>query len=154
MPDSDQISEFRYQLTRLAKRLRQVSQNDPQTWSRMLVISAIDRMGSDVTPSELARAEDLYSSNLAALLKQLENEGLVERRSDLSDRRKVRVRLTESGEKELARSRKRRDDWLEQAIRKALTEKESEALLSAAPFLGRIADITEFRAFNKSGTSL
>lgn len=46
---SSEISEFRYQLTRLARQLRRISQNDPQSWSRMLVVSAIDRMGNNVT---------------------------------------------------------------------------------------------------------
>ncbi len=50
MLHSDEIGELRFQLTRLTKRLRQISQNDPQSWSRMLVISAIDRMGDNATP--------------------------------------------------------------------------------------------------------
>ncbi len=73
MLHSDEIGELRFQLTRLTKRLRQISQNDPQSWSRMLVISAIDRMG-DIAPSPhsaLAMAEDIYSSNLAVILNSL-----------------------------------------------------------------------------------
>ncbi len=85
---SSEISEFRYQLTRLARQLRRISQNNPQSWSRMLVVSAIDRMGNDVTPSELAMAEDIYSSNLAVILRQLEEEGMVERKTDATDRRR------------------------------------------------------------------
>lgn len=134
------VSDFRYQLTRLAKRLRQISQNDPQSWSHMLIISAIDRMGDGVTPSELAMAENIYSSNLAAILRQLEDEGMIQRVPDAVDRRKIRVHLTEKGKAELECSRKRRDEWLAQAITHTLSEAEAEELFKAASLLERIAD--------------
>lgn len=38
------ISLFRGCFTRLNKRLRQEAQNHPETWSQMLVLSAIDQM--------------------------------------------------------------------------------------------------------------
>ncbi|WP_246871721.1 MarR family winged helix-turn-helix transcriptional regulator [Pantoea ananatis] len=140
MLHSDEIGELRFQLTRLTKRLRQISQNDPQSWSRMLVISAIDRMGDNATPSALAMAEDIYSSNLAVILKQLEEEDFVERKPDRVDRRKVRIRLTDKGRTELALSRKRRDEWLEEAIRLNLSQEEAETLFKIVPLLARITD--------------
>lgn len=139
---SSEISEFRYQLTRLARQLRRISQNDPQSWSRMLVVIAIDRMGNNVTPSELAMAEDIYSSNLAVILRQLEEEGMVERKTDATDRRKTRVRLTEKGCSVLAESRKRRDDWLAQAFDEALSPEEATHLLKMTPLLNKLADHT------------
>jgi len=134
------ISDFRCQLTRLSRRLRQVSRNDPQSWSRMLVLSAIQRMGNEVTPTEIAVAEEIQSSNLATILKHLENDGAIERNKDAFDRRKIRVRLTEKGAAELKLSRKRRDEWLQAAAVDVLTEEERENLLRMASILGRLAD--------------
>ncbi|HHC1791944.1 MarR family winged helix-turn-helix transcriptional regulator [Klebsiella pneumoniae] len=108
----------------------------------MLVVSAIDRMGNNVTPSELAMAEDIYSSNLAVILRQLEEEGMVERKTDATDRRKTRVRLTEKGCSVLAESRKRRDDWLAQAFDEALSPEEATHLLKMTPMLNKLADHT------------
>lgn len=140
MSHADTISEFRYQLTRLTRRLRQVSRNDPQSWSRMLVLSAIDRMGNGVTPAELAIAENIRSSNLAAILRELEQDGAIERNADSADRRKSRVLMTTKGRTELMVSRKRRDEWLSDAIGTVLSEEEREALLKTASLLGRLAE--------------
>lgn len=140
MYSPDAISDFRSQLTRLSRRLRQVSRNDPQSWSRMLVLSAIDRMGNDVTPSELAVAENIHSSNLAAILKHLEKDDEIERNDDLSDRRKTRVRLTQKGRAELKISRKRRDEWLLETVKSVLSEEETETLLKTTSLLSRLAD--------------
>lgn len=140
MSHADTISEFRYQLTRLTRRLRQVSRNDPQSWSRMLVLSAIDRMGNGVTPAELAIAENIRSSNLAAILRELEQDGAIERNADSADRRKSRVLMTTKGRTELMVSRKRRDEWLSDAIGTVLSEEEREALLKTASLLERLAE--------------
>lgn len=140
MPHDNTISEFRYQLTRLTRRLRQVSRNDPQSWSRMLVLSAIDRMGNGVTPAELAIAENIRSSNLAAILRELEQDGAIERNADAADRRKSRVIMTTKGRTELMLSRKRRDEWLNDAIGTVLSEEEREALLKVGSLLGRLAE--------------
>jgi DNA-binding MarR family transcriptional regulator len=140
MSGPEAISDFRYHLTRLSRRLRQISRNDPQSWSRMLVLSAISRMGNDVTPSELAVTEDTHSSNLAPILKHLEEKGAIERHTDPCDRRKVRIRLTQKGMAELDLSRKRRDEWLYEAIKNVLSEEETEMLLRTTSLLGRLAD--------------
>ncbi|MBB3102177.1 DNA-binding MarR family transcriptional regulator [Azomonas macrocytogenes] len=104
----------------------------------MLVISAIDRLGDGVTPSTLAASENMRSSNLAAVLRELEASGLIIRTPDALDRRKVRIRLTDAGRDVLQLSRQRRDDWLMAAITACLTDEECERLVDAGELLERL----------------
>jgi DNA-binding MarR family transcriptional regulator len=137
--DPATIARLRADLTRLTRRLRQVARNDPESWTRMLIVSAIDRLGPDATPSALARAETMRSSNLAAVLRDLERAGMVVRAPDTRDRRKTRILLTPAGRDSLMRSRDRRDAWLAGAMSACLDEEERERLLAAAPLLARLA---------------
>ena len=134
------ISLFRIQLTRLNKRLRQEAQNHPESWSEMLVLSSIERLGEDATPSKIATAETMYSSNLAALLRKLEGSGLISRVPDKQDKRRVRLQLTEKGIFTLEESRRRRDEWLSKAIDTCLNEQEQSQLQELGSLLEKLAN--------------
>ncbi|MGU7778844.1 MarR family transcriptional regulator [Burkholderia sp. PU8-34] len=137
------ISLFRMRLSRLGRRLRQEARNTPDTWTRMLVLSAVDRLGAEATPSAIGAAESLRSSNLAALLRDLEADGLVTRTRDTIDRRKIRVQLSAAGRESLQLSRQRRDEWLERAIGACLNEDERQRLVAIGPILEKLSAYSE-----------
>ncbi|AWB46339.1 MarR family transcriptional regulator [Paenibacillus sp. CAA11] len=56
-----------------------------------------EKNGKGMTVSEISSKLEVTSPTVTQLIKSLEAEGLVERRNDLEDRRVVRVRLTEEG---------------------------------------------------------
>lgn len=149
---SPEVSRLRAQVTRIARRLRQEARNDPESWTRMLVISAIDRLGHDATPSAIARMEDMRSSQVAAVLRELEASALVVRQSDGSDRRMTRVVLTSLGAAILTESRHRRDTWLAGVMAMRLTAEERALLLEAGRLLERL-DTWEGDDINRHGAS-
>ncbi|GAA0352813.1 MarR family transcriptional regulator [Actinoallomurus spadix] len=67
------------------------------------LLGALQRVGRDLTPTQLAR--ETFSSGAAVTkrLRRLEERGLVERRADERDRRVARVSLTEEGRRLIAR---------------------------------------------------
>lgn len=132
------ISLFRGRFMRLNKRLRQQGQNHPETWSQMLVLSAIDQMDGMATPSRIAAAENIRSSNLASLLKELESRGLITRAPDQEDRRRTWIELTEEGRRVLQLSRKRRDEWLAEAVDACLTASERQQLEAAGALMEKL----------------
>ncbi|MGJ7513754.1 MarR family winged helix-turn-helix transcriptional regulator [Pseudomonas baetica] len=134
------ISLFREQLTRLSKRLRQEAQNHPETWSQMLVLSAIDHMDGAATPSKIAEAENMRSSNLASLLRDLEARELITRTQDTNDRRRTWIGLSEQGRLVLQESRERRDEWLGNAVQACLSEKERKQLEAAGALMEKLGD--------------
>ncbi|WP_226439467.1 MarR family transcriptional regulator [Pseudomonas sp. MWU16-30316] len=106
----------------------------------MLVISAIDRLGFEATPTAIATQEGLRSSNLAAVLRTLETATLISRTPDLQDGRVTRLVLTPAGHQLLAKSRHDRDQWLTQAMEDVLTPYERQALIQVSELLGRLAE--------------
>ncbi|MCQ8241531.1 MarR family transcriptional regulator [Rhizosaccharibacter radicis] len=137
--DVASASLIRRQVMEMARRLRREADADEESWSRLLLLGAIDRYGEDATPGTLAAAEGLRSSNLAKALKELEAAGLITRRPDRDDRRRVRVALTGEGQRALDAVRGRRDRWLAAAIGTTLTEQERATLVAAADLLSRLA---------------
>jgi len=133
------ITRLRTQLMSLARRLRREAQSDDQSWARLLLLGAIDRHGGEATPSRLAEAESMRSSNLAAALRDLEADGLIIRTPDAEDRRKVRVQLSDAGRALLHDNRARRERWLAEAVSACLTEEERARLIDAGALLERIA---------------
>jgi DNA-binding MarR family transcriptional regulator len=69
-----------------------------QRW-RFKVLLALRKGGApyEASPSELAERLGLTRGALSARLRPLEEDGLIERRGEDGDRRRVRVRLTEAG---------------------------------------------------------
>ncbi|KVD89596.1 MarR family transcriptional regulator [Burkholderia sp. ABCPW 14] len=132
-------SRLRGQVTALTRRLRREAQADPVQFSQLVVLGAIDRLGGDVTPSELASAERMRSSNLAALLRELEGGGLIQRHADPDDGRKSRVSLTATGKRMLYGNRAKREEWLVRAMHACLTADERALLAAAGPLLERLA---------------
>lgn len=57
--------------------------------------------GGDVLPGEISNEMEVSSARVATALNNLENKGLITRRIDKSDRRKILVSLTQEG-KEIA----------------------------------------------------
>lgn len=133
------ISLFRGRLTRLSKRLRQEAQNHPETWSQMLVMSAIDHMDGTATPSKIAEAEKMRSSNLASLLRDLEARELIILTQDASDRRRKWIGLSQKGKEVLQASRDRRDEWLGSAMEVCLTDRERKQLEAAGALMDRLS---------------
>ncbi|MPQ82996.1 MarR family transcriptional regulator [Pseudomonas sp. MAFF 730085] len=137
------ISLFRGQVTRLSKRLRQEALNHPETWSQMLVLSAIDHMDGTATPSKIAEAENIRSSNLASLLRDLEARELITRTQDTGDRRRAWIGLSEKGRLVLQASRDRRDEWLGNAVEAYLSDEERKQLEAAGVLMEKLSTYRE-----------
>ena len=128
-------SELRLVLGQLVRRLR-AEYSFPV--AQASVLSRLDREGAQ-TASALATAERVRPQSMAQTLTELENAGLITRRPDPGDRRRIRIELTEEGRERVLEGRGRREDWLAAAIAVELSPEEQQALLAAIPLLHRLA---------------
>ena len=128
-------SELRLVLGQLVRRLRQ-EYTFPV--AQASVLSRLDREGAQ-TASTLAAAEHVRPQSMAQTLVELEAAGLIERRPDPADGRRIRIELTEQGGERVLEGRGRREDWLAEAIATELGPEEQRTLLAAVPLLHRLA---------------
>jgi len=130
-------TELRAVLGQLMRRLR--SENTrPQ--SQLAVLSRLDRSGPQTT-SGLAAAEHMRPQSMAEVVAELQGEGLVDRTPDTTDRRQLLVALTQDGREFVKSERRRREDWLSQAIADELSLKEQALLVEAIALLRRLAEL-------------
>jgi DNA-binding MarR family transcriptional regulator len=93
-----------------------------------------------LSPSELAEINKIKKQSMSQVLAHLEELKLIRRVVSKEDKRKVAISLTGMGEKMVEKTRYERDEWLAQAIRERLGEKELKVLAAAIPMLQQIAD--------------
>ena len=101
-------------ITRLARLLRQQAADD-LTPTMRAAVGTIAREGP-LTLGELAASEQVAPPTVTKVVAKLEDRGLVEREADPTDRRVVRVVLSDRGEKWLEADRRRRHAWLADRI--------------------------------------
>ena len=130
-------NDLRLVLGRLIRRLR--AERRGLTLGQVTVLGRLDREGPAGT-SDLAACERVRPQSMAATVAALTAAGLVERRPDPVDRRRILIALTEHGRETLAADRRRRDAWLAEALQNDLSERERAILAEAATLLARIAD--------------
>src|SRR5271170_2052557 len=105
-------SELRAVIGRLVRRLR-AEYRFPL--SHGAVLGRLDREGPMAT-ADLAMAERVRPQSMGQTLSELEAQGLVARRRDPDDGRRMLVDLTDEGRRALAEERRRREGWLAEAL--------------------------------------
>lgn len=132
---ADVSARLRLSITRLARQLRQMSEGD-LTPTQLSVLATISIHGP-LTLGEVAERERVAAPTITKVVGVLVDKGLIERNPDPSDRRFVRVTLTDAGDTLLERTRARRTAWLTQQLRE-LDEDDLESLSAAADVLDRL----------------
>jgi DNA-binding MarR family transcriptional regulator len=129
-------SELRVVLGQLMRRLRA---EHGFSISQGTVLGRLDRQGTS-SIGALATAERIRPQSMAKTVCDLEALGLIARRPDPSDGRRVLVELTELGTQTLAEDRRKREGWLARAMAEDLTAEDQEVLQRAVVLLRRLAD--------------
>lgn len=75
---------------------RKLAEQSELTASQLLLMQHVGRFGQAL-PSAIAKAIDLKQATVTVLVNKLEEAGLVTRRRDTEDRRRVWVELTDAG---------------------------------------------------------
>ena len=134
----DEVSELRNSIVALARALKQPARSESEPWTNLMALGIIERANGNITPSEIGAALDIRSSNMASLLKDLAERGLIDRQADSQDKRKTLLSITASGLELIRNSRKKRDQWLHEAMQ-CLSSEEQQQLIAAGKLMQRIA---------------
>jgi len=123
----------------LARRLRRERLEHGVSLAKLSVLGRLLRVGP-TSAADLARRERIQPQSLTRLIAELEQGGLIKRRGDETDGRRVLIELTWGGKEVLLRDVRQRDVWLALAISTELSGTEQELLRLAAQLLERLAD--------------
>ena len=117
---------------------RKLARQSDITASQLLVLQLIAEHG-EALPSVIARAVELKQATVTVLLNKLEEAGLVSRRRDTEDRRRVWVTLTDSGKRVLEHS----PDLLQHRFRQAFDQLEDWEQSMIITTLERVAALLD-----------
>ena len=130
-------SRLRLAIARTARRLRQNSGTE-LTAALTAALATVECKGP-ITPSELASVENIKRPTATRIVARLEEQGLVQRTSDPTDRRSFLVGITPQGRTLLGRLRKRKNAYLAKRLRE-LDDEDVAALERAADILERLLE--------------
>jgi DNA-binding MarR family transcriptional regulator len=123
----------------LVRRVHQVPTDGGLTMPERTALSHLDRSGP-TTSSALAREVQITAQAMGATLSALRTRGLVERRPDPNDGRRVVLTVTDAGRQALKDKRNGRAELIARALTGGtFTPMELEQLAAAAPLLERLA---------------
>ncbi|MBW8800785.1 MAG: MarR family transcriptional regulator [Streptomyces sp.] len=126
-------------LSALIRRVRQVPVDGGLTMPERTALSHLDRSGP-TTSSALARQVQITAQAMGATLSALRARGLVDRRPDPNDGRRMVLSVTDAGRQALRDKRNARMELIARSLTSgAFTPAELEHLASAAPLLERLA---------------
>jgi DNA-binding MarR family transcriptional regulator len=129
---------LRVSIGMLVRRLRLVQAQGELTMPESSALARLDR-GGPATASALARLEQISPQSMGATLSTLEARGLIERRADPQDGRRVVLSLSDSGLQTLRDKRNARTERLAAALSGGFTETELRQLKAAVPLIERLA---------------
>ena len=135
--EAELASRLRLAVTRLARRLRTQLPGELSP-SQLATLATVERLGP-ITLGELSTAERVKPPTMTKIVACLEEQGLVSRTVDQTDRRVARVEATASGLAFLEDSRQQKDAYLAQRLR-ILSADDRRALEQAAAVLERILE--------------
>ncbi|WP_217167956.1 MarR family winged helix-turn-helix transcriptional regulator [Streptomyces sp. AC512_CC834] len=137
-PSAVQASrEVRTVISRLRRRILKASEVEDITLGQASVLARLS--GKDgVTASELAAAEGVRHQSMTATVASLASMGLLRRRPDPGDGRRLLIALTAEGQRRVEEGRQARTEWLAGQLQDKCTEEERRAVISTMAVLERL----------------
>jgi DNA-binding MarR family transcriptional regulator len=137
LAEAELASRLRLAVTRLSRRLRTQLPGELSP-SQLATLSSAERLGP-LTLRELSSVERVKPPTMTKIVACLEEQGLVTRTVDQSDRRVARIEATAEGRRFLDRSRRQKDAYLAERLRD-LSAADRAALERAAEVLERFLE--------------
>ena len=122
----------------LMRRIRQSKDGDELTLPESTALARLDR-GGPATAAELARQEQISPQSMGATLAALQERGLIERRPDPQDGRRIVLTVTPAGQAVLNDRRSALAQLMARTLETEFSPAELDQLLSAAPLIERLA---------------
>jgi DNA-binding MarR family transcriptional regulator len=122
----------------LARRLRAARPANGLSLTKLSLLGHLYRKGS-MSAAELAALERVQPQSLTRVIAELSHAGLITRRPDVNDGRRVLLDITGDGLGLLTHDMQQRDAWLAKAM-SDLSVTERELLRLAAQLMERLAD--------------
>ncbi|MFF0188441.1 MarR family winged helix-turn-helix transcriptional regulator [Streptomyces sp. NPDC005244] len=122
---------------RLRRRIRAAGSTEDLSLTQASVLARLtDDQG--LTTSDLAVSEGMRHQSMASTVGALAGRGLVERRRDPGDGRRLLIALTTEGRRRAEAGRQARGEWLAGELQEKCTEEERRAVIAAVAVLERL----------------
>ncbi|MGC0363941.1 DNA-binding MarR family transcriptional regulator [Rhodococcus sp. 27YEA15] len=126
-------------ISRLRRRILRAAEAEDITLGQASVLARLsDTPG--MTAAELATVEGVRHQSMTATVNSLGTSGLVERRPDPDDGRRVLLSLTAAGSRRVEEGRTARQEWLTGQLQVRCTEEERLTVIAAMSVLNRLTD--------------
>ncbi len=137
--DYEVAAALRVAIGMLVRKLKQAQLPGELTLAETWALSRLDRSGP-ATSSDLAKQDRVSPQSMGATLAALEQRGLIARRRDPADGRRVVLSITAAGRQLVNDRRGARSEMIAAALRDGFTAAERDQLLAIAPLLERLAE--------------
>ncbi|MFF4554659.1 MarR family winged helix-turn-helix transcriptional regulator [Streptomyces sp. NPDC001422] len=122
---------------RLRRRIRAAGSTEDLSLTQASVLARLtDDQG--LTTSDLAVSEGMRHQSMASTVGALAVRGLVERRRDPGDGRRMLIALTDEGRRRAEAGRQARGEWLAAELQTKCTEEERQTVIAAMAVLERL----------------
>lgn len=139
--DAD-VSLLRSAVSVLHKRLRkQMYSIETLSITEVETVTHLFLRGA-LLPSELAGLTKIKTQSMSQVLNKMEEKNIIKRTPSKDDRRKILISLTAHGKKIVDQTRYERDEWLANAIKTTLTDKEQKEIKNIINILNKLASAT------------
>ncbi len=129
--------DIRAVLGRLRRRILGASAADDISLAQTSVLTRLSR-NDGLTVSDLAAAEGMRHQSMTSIVTPLVGLGLVERRPDPTDGRRLLMALTADGRRRVEEGRRARGEWLAAQLEDNCTEAERQTVIAAMAILERL----------------
>lgn len=151
-PDTLHLAaELRTVVSRLLKKMRNLSPTHGHLSLTERAVIKLLAQGEPLLPSELAAQEKVTTQSMSQILRHLDELGYITRQPSATDKRKVLIALSATGQAVIPAVRHEADEWLHQALQQSCTPDELAALNQSLPLLARLVDYNSPKplSFNK-----
>jgi DNA-binding MarR family transcriptional regulator len=135
--DAELAHDLRSAVLRLARRIRANRVDTSLSLSQLTALAVLDAAGP-MSAGDLAALESVQPPTMTKVLAALVERELITREADETDKRAVRLAVTDAGHAVVEAERQARDAWLA-GVLEGLDDEQRARLASAVPVLDRLA---------------